>query len=36
MWNSIELVEIKFIIRSNIDIGALVLGAIAVPWCGEN
>lgn len=36
MWNGIEFVELELVIRSNVDVGALVFGTVAVFWCREN
>jgi len=35
MWHSIELVEVKLELRTNIDVSALVLGGVTVLWCRE-
>lgn len=36
MRHRIELVEFEFVIRTNVDVGSLVFGAIAVARCRED
>lgn len=36
MWHSIEFVEVKFELRANVDVSALVLGGITIFWCREH
>ena len=35
MWHSIKLVEVQLEVRADVDICALVLGAVAIPGSGE-
>ena len=32
----LELLEVQLQLVSDIDVGALVLGGVTVPWCGED
>jgi hypothetical protein len=36
MWYGIKLVEFKFVVRANIDVGTFVFSTIAILGCGEN
>lgn len=36
MWHGVELVEVELIVGANVDVGALVLCAVAITWCRED
>ena len=36
MLDSIELRKIHLVVRSDVDVGSLVAGCIAVVWCRED